>query len=182
MTIDEQARSVLQRESDRCAVPPPDVDALMAGGRDRRRRLMALRGLVVAAVIVALNALAAGLGLGDQEARHPAGRPSPVRSVKLPPGAPTTMPYCVSDPSDPTGPELIVGAGPIIKTWCRFHAFPHSGHHTAAHLGGPTGLHTGPGARHADRGKQGRRRTGIPAVQRDAARGPGRHRGRDDGR
>jgi hypothetical protein len=79
MTLDRDLRTALAEQADRREAPPPDVDALRAGGLARRRRHRQVVGAVAAVAI--LGTLAAGLAVGEglQDTRgvDPVDRPSP---------------------------------------------------------------------------------------------------------
>ena len=125
MSLDEEVRGVLLEVSDRHDPGAPDVEALVQGGRDRRRRRQnrGLVAVVAAVVLVAGIGAVAGLRGGGAPADRSAERPQP-RVVRA-----TTVPWCVPDRDDPGGEELIVGAGAPIKTWCGYAAPDGEGVH-----------------------------------------------------
>ena len=56
MNLDEQLRAVLSLEADMQTAPPPDVQELISGGQDRRRRRNAVRvGIGIAAAVVLIG-------------------------------------------------------------------------------------------------------------------------------
>ena len=110
MSLDNELREVLAAQADRREGPVPDIAALRVGGltlrRRRRRRVMASSGLVVL--------LCVGVGVGLTAGRQDLG------ATDLPAGPPagigsTQVPWCVPDPS---GGQLIVGEGALIRTPC----------------------------------------------------------------
>jgi hypothetical protein len=122
MSLERELRAVLADRAERSRPPMPDIAALAAGGLRRRRRR---QGLIVAltttAVLVTVAAgLAVSRGVWDiRGAEDPVDRPTP-RLVDQ-----TVVAWCVPDPGDPDGEQLIVGAGPPVKTWCTDQGHPN---------------------------------------------------------
>ena len=131
MNLDQELRSVLQQESERHEAPLPDVDALWASGRARRRRQRVIQiavGAVVAVVVSSALAVAESQRLsgGDE---NPAERPTPSPTVKLPAGAPPQIPYC-SKATTTSPREILHVDGHDLAIWCVYRDFPQPRHHT----------------------------------------------------
>jgi hypothetical protein len=123
MSLERELRAVLAERAERSRPPMPDIAALAAGGLRRRRRR---QGLIVAltttAVLVTVAAgLAVSRGVWDiRGAEDPVDRPTPGLVDQ------TVVAWCVPDPGDPDGEQLIVGAaGPPVKTWCTDQGHPN---------------------------------------------------------
>jgi hypothetical protein len=117
-------------------VPPDADDAVIrqARRRARRRRLGYAAVLAVAALVGAAMVLGPPPTEGPPDS-PPAGADGPnelvgagaqrhVQAVEPAVAAlfPSTgVPWCVPDPGDPGGAELIVGAGPPVRTWCSYN-------------------------------------------------------------
>ena len=122
MSLDEALRATLTESTERCDVPLPDVAAMTAGGYARRRRH---RVQVVAFVVLAIVSVGAAVALaerGIRSAPDPVDRPSPGEWRS------TVVPWCVPNPDDADGGELVVGAGDPVETPCSYrgreqHAF-----------------------------------------------------------
>ena len=140
MNLDQELRSVLQRESERHEPPLPDVGALWAGGRARRHRQRVVQisvGAVVAVVVSSALAVAGSQRLSGRD-EDPAQRPSPLPTiegptpwptVKMPAGAPPQIPYCTK--ATATSPrEILHVNGRDLAIWCVYHNFPEPRHHT----------------------------------------------------
>ena len=61
MSLDDQLKAALDHEAEMRAVPRPDIDGLISGGRVRRRRRNTARLAAVAAVVVLLGGAAYGV-------------------------------------------------------------------------------------------------------------------------
>jgi hypothetical protein len=97
----DQLQHLLRQEAERLDVPPPPIDAIMAGGRRRRRGNRARSAVAIAASVAVLAGGLVGVaGLVSDDAQRQS--PGPART-------PTSVP--TPDSKIPDGPLEVSGSG-----------------------------------------------------------------------
>jgi hypothetical protein len=112
MSLDDQLRAALRRESEMREPPPIDVRSVVRGGRARRRRARVRRVAAAALVLVAVTAGVFGVVRASEESPQPAHKTAPGTVRDLPTGPPPTLPHCEHG-------TTIVGAGAPIRSACK---------------------------------------------------------------
>ncbi|QBR92636.1 hypothetical protein [Nocardioides euryhalodurans] len=114
MSVDQDLGAVLREVAEAHAAPEPDLAAITAGGRRRRRTRDVRRGVVALSCVALLAAVPLTLDLGWPGAERPpviSPRPDETSVTDLPMGDPPAIPHC-------DGADRIVGAGAPIEARC----------------------------------------------------------------
>lgn len=124
--IERELREMMHDQAGQLGHTPLATRALVRRARLRRSITVAGTGALVLAVLAV--GLAVGQAVRDTRADEPIDWPKPHFTS-------TAVPWCVPDPDDPQGRQLIVGAGPPIRTWCTWTGEPGGGRWLWHHAG-----------------------------------------------